>query len=78
MQGQRNIAISVRKEFFTVREAAEFLDVNERTIRRYVSAGRLVAVKYGTSRNSPVRITAASLSELVEEAKKNAEGIHTA
>jgi len=45
------------KEFFTVKEAADFANVSPRTILRLINSGRLEASDYGLGKHHNYRIT---------------------
>lgn len=49
------------KKFYTIKEAAEILDVHENTIRNMIKSGELKSKKYGSKKQSTVRIYAESL-----------------
>lgn len=50
-------------DLITIAEAAEFLDVTDRTIRRYISEGRLAAFRIG---NRQIRLRRADVEALLK------------
>ena len=52
---------TVEKEFFSIAEVAEHLDVNARTIRRWIDNGDMVAHRFGRQ----LRISRADLEAFV-------------
>lgn len=63
-------------EFLTRKEVAESFRVSERTVDRWIERGALRAHKFGTSRNSSVRIPKAEINKFLYKYKKNDRG-HT-
>lgn len=61
--------LSVYSRLLTVSETAELLAVSEKTIRRWIAAGRLPAVRFGRL----VRISIKSLNEYMQ---LNGEKLH--
>ena len=59
----------MKKDYYTVEQISEMLDIHPKTIQRYIREGRLRAVKIGKS----WRITGHDLSVFVESA--GAEGL---
>jgi excisionase family DNA binding protein len=54
------------KEFYTVKEAAEYFNVSKRTIYNWIDAGIIRAVQVGS--NSTIRIPSCELGRLKREA----------
>jgi excisionase family DNA binding protein len=54
------------KEFYTVKEAAEYFNVSKRTIYNWIDAGIIRAVQVGNK--SVIRIPASELGRLKREA----------
>ena len=61
--GPRRRCPNVEQEFVSPREAAQLLAVSRRSIYRYITAGRLRAVKVGAARNAPLRVRKTDLVE---------------
>jgi excisionase family DNA binding protein len=59
-------------QYLTVREVAEYLRVSRWTVRRYVEAGALIAVK-GDGDRGAFRISASSLRDYIERHTVTAE-----
>ena len=57
-------------ELARVAEVARALNVDRRTVERYVASGRLESVKLGAGRTAPVRIPRRSVLELVEAGRR--------
>lgn len=53
------------RDWITAEEAAEYLGVHVRTMRRYVREGRVVGRKLGSLPQSPVRIYRPSIETLL-------------
>jgi excisionase family DNA binding protein len=53
------------RNLLTVREVAEQVGVNPKSVYRWLSAGVLPAVKLGYQKRSPVRVPADALDEFV-------------
>jgi excisionase family DNA binding protein len=56
-----NSGATIQNKLCTVREAAEYLRVHEKTVRRLIKSGSLKAVKFGRN----VRIHSDELTRLV-------------
>jgi len=57
-------------EFITREEAAKNFNVSERTLDRWIKKGALKAHKFGTSRNSLVRIPKSEIIKFLQKNKK--------
>jgi excisionase family DNA binding protein len=51
-------------DLWTVAQVAEYLQLNPETIRRWIRAGKLEAVKLGTGRTAALRIHQAEVERL--------------
>jgi excisionase family DNA binding protein len=61
--------ISSHDEFLTVAEVAALLKINQQTVRNWIDAGKLPAVRVGARR---VRVTRSDLERFLEQGRTGA------
>ena len=54
-------------ELLSYPQVMDYLNVSQATLKRMLSDGRLKRVKLGNKNNSPARVTADSLKELMQD-----------
>ena len=54
------------RDFLTVRQTAAYLQITTATVQRLIKGGTLSGSKLGTSPNSPLRISSASIEKMLE------------
>ena len=58
-------------QYYTIKEVAEILKVNERTISRWISDGKIQAVKIGgQGKGKPTRISEKEIEKLIKPIKE--------
>lgn len=56
----------IEKQLYTLKEVGETLQVSVETIRKYIRQNRLQSIKYGSHKQSRVRIPADSLKTFIQ------------
>lgn len=54
------------RDFMTVKQAADYLQVSLQTVRRLITDGKLSATKLGSGPNSHLRVSTISIEKLLE------------
>ena len=62
---------AVNEEYHRIEDVAERLKVSDRTVRRWIEEGKLVAIKLAESRQGGVRITETDLRAFLEARRTN-------
>jgi excisionase family DNA binding protein len=58
-------------DYVTAEHIAKVLDLNRRTVYRWVNSGLLPSIKLGAGHSSAVRIKRSDLDEFLENARRN-------
>lgn len=56
----------IQPEFLSIKEVAVIFSVNEMTIRRAIRKGFIVAIRIGSGKRSPYRISRKSIDDIHE------------